>query len=67
LSERAGAFGQFGIPAPTYDLFFFASVMRWAMLLVVAVGVAWLGRTFLDLSTEPADDGAAPSRWTWGK
>ncbi|HAK56031.1 MAG: HupE/UreJ family protein [Vicinamibacterales bacterium] len=58
LSERAGAFGQFGIQAPTYDLFFFASVMRWAMLLVLAVGIAWLGRTFLDLSEPAPDDGA---------
>jgi hypothetical protein len=57
LSERADAFGQFGIQPPTYDLFFFASVMRWAMLLVVAVGIAWLGRAFLDLSEPPPDHG----------
>ncbi len=45
LLERWTAFRAFDLTWPVFDLAFAAGVMRWAMLVLVAVFVVWLVRT----------------------
>ena len=47
LTERGGELGRFQFQRPVYDAIFFASAMRWAMLLVIAGGLIWLGRNLV--------------------
>ncbi len=41
MLERGGQLSQFQLQMPILDALFFAALMRWAMLLIVIVGVLW--------------------------
>ena len=60
ITERGGELSQFRFRPPVYDAIFFASAMRWAMLLVVAGGLIWLGRNLLR-PLAPGRAASAPS------
>ena len=55
LTERWGVLVQYPVQWPVFDLAFVAALLRWAMLLVLAVLAAWLVRPLV---------GARPSRET---
>jgi len=42
MTERYGVLRQFRFEWPSIDAAFFASAMRWAMLVVIAAGLYWL-------------------------
>jgi hypothetical protein len=42
LTERYAAFSRYPIVMPSFDAAFFAALLRWMMLLVIAAGAAWL-------------------------
>lgn len=42
MLERGEQLNQFSYQMPIFDAIFFAALMRWAMLLIIAGGVAWL-------------------------
>jgi hypothetical protein len=42
LTERYGDFRRYRIEVPVFDAAFFAALLRWMMLAVIAAGAAWL-------------------------
>lgn len=42
MTERGGELAQYSVAWPTLDAAFLATVARWLMMLLVAVGAAWL-------------------------
>ena len=60
MMERLEILGQFQFQRPVFDAIFLASAMRWAMLLLLAGGLIWAGRVWLDqLAPQPAGGEAA--------
>jgi hypothetical protein len=53
LSERWGVLRQFRFEWPALDLAFWASAMRWAMLVVAAAGLYWLVFGVLQRHADP--------------
>ena len=53
LTDRWSVLIQYGVQWPVFDLALLATLLRWAMLAVLAVLAAWLVRPLV---------GAAPSR-----
>jgi hypothetical protein len=53
MTERGADFLQYDMQWPTFDALFFAGMMRWAMLLMIAAATAWaLMRVFRHFSPE---------------
>ncbi|MFN3164625.1 MAG: hypothetical protein ACE37N_14405 [Pseudohongiellaceae bacterium] len=41
MTQRGGQLAQFQFQMPVFDALFFASLMRWAMMLIVIAAVMW--------------------------
>lgn len=41
MTDRGNQLAQYNIQMPTFDALFFASLMRWGMMLIVIIGVLW--------------------------
>lgn len=55
MTERGANFLQYDLQWPVFDALFFAGLMRWVMLLMIAVAVGWaLLWVFRRFSLEPA-------------
>jgi hypothetical protein len=48
LTERWAVFAQYPLQWPVVDAAFLASLMRWAMLLVLAILAAWMVRPLVE-------------------
>ena len=56
LIERWGVFSQYPLQWPTFDLALLAALLRWAMLVVLAVLAAWIVRPLVGGRPQPAPE-----------